>query len=90
MNFCWHNLVGPPQNPGGKKVDKEWILNHGIGNMQIPLDLGSFRKIKMKAEGSSRNNYVVDVVMNRFMVDKFAEDAFCNACPTFRPYMSNV
>lgn len=29
----------------GKPVSKDWILANGIGNMQVPFDIGSFRRV---------------------------------------------
>lgn len=35
------------------QVSKEWILTHGIANLQVPFDMGSFRTLPLVIGGGS-------------------------------------
>eukprot|EP00391_Amoebophrya_sp_Ameob2_P005140 CAMPEP_0178988730 /NCGR_PEP_ID=MMETSP0795-20121207/3965_1 /TAXON_ID=88552 /ORGANISM="Amoebophrya sp., Strain Ameob2" /LENGTH=776 /DNA_ID=CAMNT_0020680021 /DNA_START=87 /DNA_END=2418 /DNA_ORIENTATION=+ len=97
LNFCTHPLIEAPRLPNGKTVTKEWILKHGIGNMQIPLDLGTYRKLKLAAEGG-KSSFAVDVVFHPSMIELFMNEDFNSSklgfagdqLNSFRPYLSNV
>ena len=41
------SLLAPSQ------VSKEWILTHGIANLQVPFDMGSFRTLPLVIGGGS-------------------------------------
>jgi len=71
----------------GRIASREHILAHGIGNLQVPFDMGSFRKLKERAEGAKQATYCVDVVFNPFIVQLFMEDDFCNAMSQYRPFV---
>jgi len=71
----------------GKIASREHILAHGIGNLQVPFDMGSFRKLKERAEGAKHATYSVDVVFNPFIVQLFMEDEFCTAMSQYRPFV---
>ncbi|CAD7937154.1 unnamed protein product [Amoebophrya sp. A120] len=97
LNFCSHPLIEAPRLPNGKPASKEWILKHGLGNMQVPLDLGSYRKLKLASEGK-QSSFAVDVVFHPTMVELFMNEDFNTAgrgfsgedTNPFRPYLSNV
>jgi len=90
INMCKHKMVQMPIAYSGKPVSREHILAHGIGNMQVPFDVGSFRKLKARAEGAKQSTYCIDVVFNPFIVALFMDDDFCNATEQFRPYVINL
>jgi len=74
----------------GKVVSREFILGHGIASMQIPFDMGSFRKLKERAEGAKQTAYCVDVVFNPFIVQLFTDDAFNSTMAEYRPFIINL
>eukprot|EP00747_Dinoflagellata_sp_TGD_P162427 gnl/TRDRNA2_/TRDRNA2_180023_c0_seq1.p1 gnl/TRDRNA2_/TRDRNA2_180023_c0~~gnl/TRDRNA2_/TRDRNA2_180023_c0_seq1.p1 ORF type:complete len:538 (-),score=128.77 gnl/TRDRNA2_/TRDRNA2_180023_c0_seq1:52-1665(-) len=90
LNMCSHKLVDMPIAYSGKPADKEYILARGIGNMQVPFDMGTFRKLKERAEGSKKSTYCVDVIFNPLIVQLFMDDAFCKAMEQFRPFVINL
>jgi len=94
VNVTKHKLVDLPVAYSGKAVCKEFILTHGIGNLQVPFDLGSFRKLKERAEGSRHTTFVVDVVFNPLVVQLFMDDEFCSAMEQrespYRPWLLNL
>jgi hypothetical protein len=87
INMVKHKLVDLPVAYSGAKVSKDWILANGIGNMQVPLDMGSFRKLKERAEGSRKTTYCVDAVFCPLIIKMFMDDDFCNKMATFRPFV---
>ncbi|CAE7569616.1 unnamed protein product, partial [Symbiodinium natans] len=88
LNMTTHKLVEMPRAYSGQKVTKDWILTHGIANMQVPFDMGSFRKVKgERAEGARHTTWCIDVVFNPLIVQLFIDDAFCNAMESFRPFV---
>ncbi|CAD7956402.1 unnamed protein product [Amoebophrya sp. A25] len=98
LNFCSHPLIEKPKLPNKESVTKDWLLKHGIGNMQIPLDIGSYRKLKLAAEGAKNSAFCLDVVFHPTMIELFMNDAFNSSkmglandqMNTFRAYLSNV
>jgi HSP20 family molecular chaperone IbpA len=60
----------------------------------VPFDLGSFRKLKERAEGSRHTTFVVDVVFNPLVVQLFMDDEFCSAMEQrespYRPWLLNL
>lgn len=87
VNFCRHRLIEMPVAASGMMVSRDHILKHGIGNVQVPFDVGSLRKLKARAEGAKQTTYCVDVVFNPFIVNLFMEDAFCHAKEEYRPWV---
>lgn len=90
INMVRHKLVEMPVAYSGKPVTKDHILANGLGNMSVPFDMGSFRKVKQRADGAKHTTYCVDVVFNPLMIQLFMDDAFCNKLDTFRPFMINL
>lgn len=90
VNMVRHKLVDMPVAYSGKPVTKDHILANGIGNMSVPFDMGSFRKVKLKADGAKCTTYCVDVVFNPLMIQLFMDDAFCNKLENFRPFVINL
>ncbi|CAJ1342462.1 unnamed protein product [Effrenium voratum] len=88
LNMTSHKLVEMPVAHSGQKVTRDWILTHGIASLQVPFDMGSFRKVKgERAEGAKHTTWCIDVVFNPLMVQLFVDDAFCNAMESFRPWV---
>lgn len=88
LNMTMHKLVEMPRAYSGQKVTKEWILANGIANLQVPFDMGSFRKVKgERAEGARHTTWCIDVVFNPLIVQLFIDDGFCNAMESFRPFV---
>jgi hypothetical protein len=87
-----HKMVDMPVAYSGRPVSRDFILSHGIGNMQVPFDIGTFRKLKERAEGARQTTYAVDVVFNPLIIQLFMEDEFCNAegLQNFRPFVMNL
>jgi len=86
-----HKLVELPVSYSGQKVTKDWILRHGIANLQVPFDMGSFRKVKgERAEGAKQTTYCLDVVFHPLIIQLFVDDAFCNSMESFRPFVINL
>jgi HSP20 family molecular chaperone IbpA len=90
LNMCRHKLVEMPQAYSGKVISREFILTHGIGSMKVPFDMGSFRKLKERAEGAKQTAYCVDVIFNPFIIQLFMDDAFNNTMKEFRPFVINL
>mmetsp|Transcript_48000 Transcript_48000/g.88354 ORF Transcript_48000/g.88354 Transcript_48000/m.88354 type:complete len:344 (+) Transcript_48000:64-1095(+) len=90
INMCKHKLVGMPVAHSGASVTKEWILSHGIGNVQVPFDIGTCRKLKARADGAKQTTYVVDAVFNPFIVQQFTDDEFCALVEHYRQWVMNL
>lgn len=90
LNMTRHKLVEMPVAHSGKVVSREFILNHGIGSMQIPFDMGSFRKLKERAEGARKTAYCVDVIFNPFIIAMFMDDEFNKTMTEYRPFIINL
>lgn len=91
LNMTMHKLVEMPVSYSGQKVSKEWILTHGIANLQVPFDMGSFRKVKgERAEGAKQTTWCLDVVFHPLIVQLFVDDAFCSSTESFRPFVINL
>jgi len=90
VNMCKHKMVEMPLAPSGKPVTRDHILTHGIGNLQVPFDMGSFRKLKERAEGAKRTTYCIDVVFSPLMIQLFMDDDFCNSMTQYRPFVINL
>lgn len=90
VNMCKHKLVDMPVAYSGMTVTREWILQQGIACLQVPFDMGSFRKLKLKSDGAKQTTYCVDVIFNPFIIQLFMEDEFCNLQEKFRPYVINL
>lgn len=58
--------------------------------MQVPFDLGSFRKLKERADGAKQATYCIDVIFNPLIICMFMDDEFCNKMETFRPFVVNL
>lgn len=87
LNMCSHRLITLPQSHSGITVSKEFILTHGIANMQVPFDMGSLRKLKARADGAKQTCFCVDIVFNPLIVKLFMDDGFCKALEKFRPFV---
>jgi len=90
LNMCKHKMVEMPVAYSGKHVSREHILAHGIGNLQVPFDVGSFRKLKERADGAKQTTYCIDVVFNPLIIALFMDDEFCNAMSQYRPFVINL
>jgi hypothetical protein len=92
INMTRHKMVDMPVAYSGRPVSREFILSHGIGNMQVPFDIGTFRKLKERAEGAKQTTYCVDVVFNPLIIQLFMDDEFCNAdgLQNFRTFVMNL
>jgi len=90
LNMCRHKLVEMPVAHSGKVVSREYILGHGIASMKIPFDMGSFRKLKMRAEGAKQTAYAVDIVFNPFIIQLFMDDEFNATMTDYRPFIINL
>lgn len=90
VNMVKHKMVEMPISYSGLKVSRDWILSHGIGNLQVPFDIGSFRKLKERSEGARQATYCIDVVFNPLIIQLFMDDEFCNLMETYRPFVMNL
>jgi hypothetical protein len=90
LNICRHRLVDMPIAHSGKVVTRDFILTHGIGSMKIPFDMGTFRKLKERADGARHTSYCVDVVFNPFIVQMFTDDNFNETMKEYRPFIINL
>lgn len=90
LNMCRHKLVEMPVAYSGKVVSREFILGHGVSSMKIPFDMGSFRKLKERAEGAKQTAYCVDVVFNPFIIQMFMDDEFNTTMSEYRPFIINL
>lgn len=90
LNMTKHSLVEMPISHSGKVISREFILGHGIGSCKIPFDMGSFRKLKERAEGARHTAYCVDAVFNPFIVNMFMDDAFNETMKEYRPFIINL
>eukprot|EP00927_Polykrikos_kofoidii_P034173 TRINITY_DN29008_c0_g1_i1.p1 TRINITY_DN29008_c0_g1~~TRINITY_DN29008_c0_g1_i1.p1 ORF type:complete len:585 (-),score=112.91 TRINITY_DN29008_c0_g1_i1:147-1742(-) len=87
VNVCKHKLIEMPIAYSGKPVTRDWLLTHGIGNMQLPFDMGTFRKLKERSDGARHTTYCVDVVFNPLIVQLFMDDEFCNTMENYRNWI---
>merc|ERR1719352_1261376 len=85
-----HKAVQMPIAHSGKPITKDFIYQHGIGSMKIPFDMGSFRKLKERAEGAKQTAYCVDVIFNPFIIQMFMDDDFNKTMPEYRPFIINL
>mmetsp|Transcript_128763 Transcript_128763/g.223306 ORF Transcript_128763/g.223306 Transcript_128763/m.223306 type:complete len:534 (-) Transcript_128763:233-1834(-) len=90
VNMVRHKMCEMPLAYSGKVASREHILAHGIGSLQVPFDMGSFRKLKERAEGARKTTYCIDVVFNPFIVQLFMDDEFCNSMKDYRPFVINL
>mmetsp|Transcript_42368 Transcript_42368/g.76037 ORF Transcript_42368/g.76037 Transcript_42368/m.76037 type:complete len:539 (+) Transcript_42368:54-1670(+) len=91
VNVTKHKLCEMPVAYSGQKVGKDWILANGIGNMQVPFDMGSFRKVKgERGEGAKHTTWAIDVVFCPLIVQLFMDDDFCNSIESYRPFVINL
>jgi len=91
VNVTKHKLCEMPIAYSGQKVGKDWILANGIGNMQVPFDMGSFRKVKgERGEGAKQTTWAIDVVFCPLIVQLFMDDDFCNSIESYRPFVINL
>lgn len=90
LNVCKHRLVELPVAYSGKEVTKEWILTHGLGNLRVPFDVGSFRKLKARADGAKTTCYAIDVIFHPLIVQLYADDEFCKVMDQFRVFVMNM
>lgn len=90
LNMVRHSLCEMPVGHSGKSITKEFILVNGIGSMKIPFDMGSFRKLKERAEGHKQTAYCVDVVWNPFIIAMFMDDNFNATMKEYRPFIINL
>jgi len=88
--MCRHKMVEMPVAYSGRPVSREFILSHGIGSMSVPFDLGSFRKLKARAEGAKQTAYAVDIVFNPFIIQMFMDDEFNATMEAYRPFIINL
>lgn len=88
--MCKHKIVDMPLAYSGKTASRDHILRCGIGNLQVPFDVGTFRKLKERAEGAKTATYCCDAVFNPFIVNLFMDDEFCQAQEQFRPYVMGL
>lgn len=90
LNICRHKLVEMPIAHSGKVITREFILGHGIGSCKIPFDMGSFRKLKARAEGAKQTAYCIDAIFNPFIVQMFTDDSFNETMKEYRPFIINL
>eukprot|EP00928_Gymnodinium_smaydae_P032125 TRINITY_DN23347_c1_g2_i1.p1 TRINITY_DN23347_c1_g2~~TRINITY_DN23347_c1_g2_i1.p1 ORF type:complete len:544 (-),score=154.50 TRINITY_DN23347_c1_g2_i1:73-1704(-) len=90
INICAHKLVGLPLAYSGKTASKEWILSQGLGCLQVPFDMGSFRKLKERSDGSRHTTYCIDVVFNPLIVQLFMDDDFNGKMVQYRPWVLDL
>jgi len=90
VNVCSHVMIGFPSTYSGEKATKDYILSRGLAHLQIPLDCGTFRRLKVRKDGSRMNAYAIDVILHPYLVKLFFEDDFCRVMETFRPYFLNL
>merc|ERR1719409_1286309 len=88
--MCRHKMVDMPVGHSGKAITREFILSHGIGSMKIPFDMGSFRKLKERAEGARHTAYCVDAIFNPFIITMFTDDNFNETMKEYRPFIINL
>jgi hypothetical protein len=68
-----------PVAHSGKPATKDWIFTHGIASLQVPFDLGTFRKLKERCDGARKTTYCVDAVFNPLIIQLFMDDQFCDS-----------
>ncbi|CAE8632746.1 unnamed protein product [Polarella glacialis] len=90
VNMTKHKMCEMPIAYSGVTVSKEWILKHGIACLQVPFDMGSFRKLKARAEGAKQTTFCIDVVFNPLIVQLFMDDDFNKVMESYRPFVINL
>ncbi|KAF4656391.1 hypothetical protein FOL47_009016 [Perkinsus chesapeaki] len=70
VNICGHPLVEGPLLPSGARADGHLVDKMGIKNMQVPVDVGSFRRV---FDHSGNSCAAVDVVFTPWLVSKAAD-----------------
>lgn len=91
INVVKHKLVEMPVAWSGEKVTKDWILTHGLACLQVPFDLGSWRKVKgERGEGAKLTTWAIDAVLNPLIVQLFMDDEFCGKMEQYRQFVINL
>ncbi|KAF4668399.1 Tubulin epsilon chain [Perkinsus olseni] len=70
VNICGHPLVEGPLLPSGARADGHLVDKMGIRNMQVPVDVGSFRKVFDRAGNAC---VAIDVIFAPWLVSKLAD-----------------
>ncbi|EEQ98386.1 hypothetical protein Pmar_PMAR013734 [Perkinsus marinus ATCC 50983] len=70
VNICGHPLVEGPLLPSGARADGHLVDKMGIRNMQVPVDVGSFRRV---FDRSGSTCVAIDVVFAPWLVSKLAD-----------------
>jgi len=76
INLTSHILCGMPQSHSGQPVTKDFVLKRGLNSTHVPLDCGSFRRLKVRATGAKESAWAVDVVLHPFLIKLFSDDSF--------------
>lgn len=91
INVVKHKLVEMPVAYSGEKVSKDWLLTHGLACLQVPFDLGSWRKVKgERGEGAKLTTWAIDAVLNPLIVQLFMDDDFCGKMEQYRQFVINL
>eukprot|EP00397_Hematodinium_sp_SG-2012_P033881 GEMP01036267.1.p1 GENE.GEMP01036267.1~~GEMP01036267.1.p1 ORF type:complete len:436 (+),score=85.66 GEMP01036267.1:32-1339(+) len=90
VNVCTHRLCGFPQTYSGQNATKDYILARGLSQLMIPVDCGSFRRLKARGDGCRQNAYCIDVILHPFLVQLFKDDEFCKSMSTYRQHFVNI
>lgn len=91
INVVKHKLVELPVAHSGQTVTKEWLLTHGLSNLQVPFDMGSWRKVKgERAEGAKVTTWAIDAVLNPLIVQLFMDDDFCSKMDQYRGFVISL
>ncbi|KAF4716492.1 hypothetical protein FOZ63_006854, partial [Perkinsus olseni] len=70
VNICGHPLVEGPLLPSGARADGHLVDKMGIRNMQVPVDVGSFRRVFDRAGNAC---VAIDVIFAPWLVSKLAD-----------------
>jgi hypothetical protein len=84
LNFTHHPGITMPTDKRGRPVSEDQ-LHRGVGFLQIPIDVGTWRKVP--ASETDKLEYICDVVFHEVLIKKLMHDEYCRANQEFRPHL---
>jgi hypothetical protein len=73
-----------PTDKRGRPVTEDQ-LHRGVGFLQIPIDVGTWRKVP--ASETDKLEYICDVIFCETLIKRLMHDEYCKANQEFRPHL---
>jgi hypothetical protein len=84
LNFCHHPGITMPTDRRGRPITEDQ-LHRGVGFLQIPIDVGTWRKVP--ASETDKLEYICDVIFCEVLIQRLMHDDYCKANQEFRPHL---